>query len=352
MTPASRPRTPETGSATGDLAGLRDRHGVLLTTVLLLFVIVLGLAAAIALVVETGIGLQQLANQALALSAERGQTLARRRQQEGASTRQQPGPVGTAWPCRARGSRTADTGRPRDDALLAIDSPLDSGQVRALRDDLGVSDIEVVVHDRVVAATSQSADEQPTADATMRRPTRQSSDGRLVRYVTIGTDRGWDTPVAILAISDDPLAGSDRALTRTRLLTLLLVMLVGGGMAVRRGPRPDPTDQRPDDDDVGDRGGRPRTPFPCPRPSGRGRRPALATPGRSGFHRSRRSAGGIHRPGAGAATGNRPSAVSVDPAQPGPRARRAPATLVRARREHAGERGVADGHCRSGDGGV
>lgn len=61
----------------------------LLPKVLLAAVAVLTVAAIVTLVVETEIARQQLSNEALALSNDRGETQARRVQQERASTRQQ-----------------------------------------------------------------------------------------------------------------------------------------------------------------------------------------------------------------------------------------------------------------------
>lgn len=290
-------------------AQLPRASSTLLPKVLMVSVAVLTVAAIITLVVETGIARQQLADEALALSNERGETLARRVQQEGASTRQQlltlvqqlqlaapdgaeperdlletlaltrisgdraevagiidvrsgalcaslPGRPGLADPGPLIFSRLGATPEsstrvvPTTDdgyalvhaqtlgrlefgpSLLAIGYPLDDGRARSLRDDLGVDDVEVVVDGTVVAATSPSTDGGPAADTEVRQQTQHAPDGRLVRYVTIGTERGWDTPAVIGVISDDPLAGLDRALTRTRLLTLGLLVLVGAGLAL------------------------------------------------------------------------------------------------------------------------
>ena len=281
----------------------------LLPKVLLAAVAVLTVAAIITLVVETGIARQQLSDEALALSNDRGETLARRVQQEGASTRQQlltlvqqlqldtrdeaeleRGLLETLALTRVSGDRAEVAGiidvrsgalraslpgraalldpgpltfsllgaTPEsstrvvpitDDgyalvhvqtlgrlelgpSMLAIGYPLDDGRARSLRDDLGVDDVEVVVDGTVVAATSHPADGRPAADPEVRQQTQQASDGRLVRYVTIGTERDWDTPAFIGVISDDPLAALNRALTRTRLFTLALLIVVGAGLAL------------------------------------------------------------------------------------------------------------------------
>ncbi len=288
---------------------LAREPSTLLPKVLLASVTVLIVAAVVTLVVETGIARQQLADEALALSNERGDTLARRVQQEGATTRQQlltlvqqlllaapdeaelersllqslaltrvsgdRAEVGAIIDVRSGAVRASLPGRPvladpgpltvsllgatpesstrvvptTDDghalvhvqtfgrlelgpSLLAIGYPLDDGRARSLRDDLGVDDIEVVVDGAVVAATSPPTDGRPAADVEERQQTQHAPDGRLVRYVTIGTERDWDTPAVIGVISEDPLAGLDRALTRTRLLTLGLSVLVGAGLAL------------------------------------------------------------------------------------------------------------------------
>jgi len=107
----------------------------------------------------------------------------------------------------------------------------------------GVQGIEVVVDGEVVATTLRAeratgdADSAPGPDLVplgawqQLRTTQQTEDGRLVRYIAIGSDRAWDTPATIGLVAGDQLAGLGGGLARTRLLMALLLFAVGGGMA-------------------------------------------------------------------------------------------------------------------------
>lgn len=289
--------------------GVTSRDGPhLLPRVVLAFVGVLLVAALLAVLVETGLARQQVADEALELTTERGAALARRIQQEGTSTRQQlltlsqqlqldarddagtdrvlletlaltrvsgtraeigaivdlgagqvraslPGRTALADPGPLTRERLGSTPESstrivptRSDgyalvhvqavrrldasaSLLAIGYPLDDGRARVLRDDLGVDAVEVVVDGSVVASTAPAGERTPVGDPDRRGVTQQATDGRLVRYVAIGSQRGWDTPAAIGVVSDDPLGALGRSLTRTRLLTVAIVILVGGVVA-------------------------------------------------------------------------------------------------------------------------
>lgn len=280
----------------------------LLPRMLLAFVGVLLVAALVAVIVETGLARQQVADEALELTTERGAALARRIQQEGASTRQQlltlsqqlqldardeagmdrilletlaltrvsgaRAEIGAIVDLRAGQVRAALPGRTaladpgpltlellgstpesstrvvptrpggyalvhvqavrRLDAgasLLAIGYPLDDGRARVLRDELGVDGVEVIVDGAVVASTASAGDRTPVGDPGLRGVTQEATDGRLVRYVPIGTQRGWDTPAAMGVVSEDPLGALGRSLDRTRLLTVAILILVGGAVA-------------------------------------------------------------------------------------------------------------------------
>lgn len=287
-------------------AGSDGAH--LLSRVLLAFVGVLVVAALVAVIVETGLARQQVADQALELTTERGAALARRLQQEGTSTRQQlltlsqqlqldardeagmdrvlletlaltrvagaRAEIGAIVDLRAGQVRAALPGRTaladpgpltlevlgstpesstrvvptRSDgyalvhvqavrrldegaSLLAIGYALDDARAELLRDELGVDGIEVVVDGAVVAATAPAGDRRPVGDPSIRGTTQEAADGRLVRYVSIGTERGWDTPAAIGVVSEDPLGALGRSLARTRVLTVAILVLVGGVVA-------------------------------------------------------------------------------------------------------------------------
>lgn len=297
------------GTPGGPGEGARGNGPRLLPRLLLAFVAVLLVAAVVAVIVETGLARQQVADEALELTTERGAILARRIQQEGASTRQQlltlsqqlqldardeagmdrvlletlaltrvsgaraeigaiidlragqvraalpgrtaladPGPLalellGTTpesstrvVPTRADGYALIHVQAVRrldaSASLLAIGYPLDDGRARLLREDLGVDGIEVVVDGAVVASTAPAADRTPVGDPSVRGATQEATNGRLVRYVPIGSERGWDTPAAIGVISADPLGALGRSLDRTRLLTVAIAILVGGVVAL------------------------------------------------------------------------------------------------------------------------
>lgn len=119
--------------------------------------------------------------------------------------------------------------------LLVAGFALDTVAARRYLEQTGVDTVELVVDGAVVARAGGAAD---TVDATApaagwerARQTQRLEDGRLVRYVALGADRPWDTPAAIGLIIDDPLSPLDGALARTRFAMLLLLMVVGGGLA-------------------------------------------------------------------------------------------------------------------------
>lgn len=115
--------------------------------------------------------------------------------------------------------------------LLLAGFPLDRLTARRYLQETGVDAVELVVDGAVVAASD------PTR--TGRRPLGEwrgsepeiLDDGRLVRYVSVGADRPWDTPAAIGLVSDDPLAGLAGTLVRTSATALTLLLVLGGGLA-------------------------------------------------------------------------------------------------------------------------
>lgn len=123
--------------------------------------------------------------------------------------------------------RLTDTPR-----LLVTGFALDRLSSRRYLVQTGVDEVELVVAGEVVAATdAERIGGTPAGRWAGTRDTQVLDDGRLVRYVALGADRPWDTPAAIGLISDDPLAGLAGVLTRTRLATLVLLLVVGGALA-------------------------------------------------------------------------------------------------------------------------
>ncbi len=118
-----------------------------------------------------------------------------------------------------------------DVRLLVLGYPLVDSTAFRYRDDVGVDDVEIVVDGRVVASTTHHLGAGPSGDPSLGRVTQQLPDGRLIRYVTLGSDRPWDTPAHVGLVSDDPLAALDGALAQTRLLMVALLLVIGAGLA-------------------------------------------------------------------------------------------------------------------------
>jgi signal transduction histidine kinase len=117
-------------------------------------------------------------------------------------------------------------------ALHVIGVPLDDQQARDFARRTGVDDVEIVVGDTVIASTTGRNQEGALEDPGLVRTTQDLDDGRLIRYRALGADRPWDHPTAIGLIVDDPLAELDAALARTRVLVILLMVAVGGALAL------------------------------------------------------------------------------------------------------------------------
>jgi len=115
--------------------------------------------------------------------------------------------------------------------LLVTGFPLNGIAARRYLEQTGVDEIELVVANKVVAATTPDrVGGRPLGRWDDNRATQRLTDGRLVRYVTLGADRAWDTPAAVGLITDDPLVTLDAALSRTRVLMVLLLLVVGGAI--------------------------------------------------------------------------------------------------------------------------
>jgi signal transduction histidine kinase len=128
--------------------------------------------------------------------------------------------------------------------LLVAGYAINELALRRWARETGIDGIEVVVDGEVVATTLRTVrtvgdDDGPTeaevpaplGDWEASRTTQRLEDGRLVRYIPIGTDRAWDTPAAIGLVPADQLAVLGGGLARTRLLMALLLLAVGGTMA-------------------------------------------------------------------------------------------------------------------------
>jgi signal transduction histidine kinase len=117
-------------------------------------------------------------------------------------------------------------------ALYVIGHPLDDGLARDVVRRTGVDDVEIVVGRTVVASTTGRTGQEALKEPGQARTTQDLDDGRLIRYLVLGADRPWDRPTAIGLIVDDPLAGLDSGLARTRAFVILLMVAVGGALAL------------------------------------------------------------------------------------------------------------------------
>lgn len=116
--------------------------------------------------------------------------------------------------------------------LLVTGFPLNNIAARRFLQQTGVDEVELVVDGEVVAATDGAFEGRAPLGAWDRyRETQRVEDGRLVRYVGLGATRPWDTPAAVGLITDDPLGALDGALARTRILMVVLLLVIGGGLA-------------------------------------------------------------------------------------------------------------------------
>ncbi len=116
--------------------------------------------------------------------------------------------------------------------LIATGYALDASTARRFVAQTGVDQVELVVDGAVVATTDPQEGPGPVGDWERSMSTQQLDDGRLVRYVAIGSDRPWDAPSSVGLITDDPLAALDGALAQTRLLMVALLLAVGGALAI------------------------------------------------------------------------------------------------------------------------
>jgi signal transduction histidine kinase len=121
--------------------------------------------------------------------------------------------------------------------VLVVGSTLDDEYARDVRDLVGVGDVELVVDGRVVATTDRG--DEPRAAATdpagdVREPDVHPTDrgDRLVQYLPIAAEDAWGRPAHVGLLLDDPLGPLDARLARYRALMVLLLLLVGGVLAI------------------------------------------------------------------------------------------------------------------------
>jgi signal transduction histidine kinase len=119
--------------------------------------------------------------------------------------------------------------------LLAVGYALDDRRADILRAATGADDVEVVVDGRVVASTSSStrgvSGTVPAADWLAHETVQETREGRLVRYVPLTAEGVWSHAAAVGLVTVDPLAALDDRLARTRVLTSLLLLALGAGLA-------------------------------------------------------------------------------------------------------------------------
>jgi signal transduction histidine kinase len=120
-------------------------------------------------------------------------------------------------------------GRP---LLLVTGYPLDHSRAARVAAVTGVDDVQLIVGDEIVATSSaRDGGDAVLGDPSRQRVTQQLPDGRLARYVAIGTDHAWGEQAAIGLVLDDPLEVLDQRLVRTRALMVALLLAIAGSLA-------------------------------------------------------------------------------------------------------------------------
>jgi signal transduction histidine kinase len=116
--------------------------------------------------------------------------------------------------------------------LHVIGDPLNDQYARGIKERTGVDGVEIVVDGTVVASTTGRDGQRAQGDPSQVRTTQDLRDGALIRYRALGADRPWDHDTAIGLIVDNPLAELDEGLARTRAFVILLMVAVGGALAL------------------------------------------------------------------------------------------------------------------------
>lgn len=125
--------------------------------------------------------------------------------------------------------------RRTDDAprLLAVGYDLDDERARDLARLTGVEAVEIVVEGRVIARSDRARQDGsvPVGDPTRGGRTQVVDDGRVVRYVSVGAARRWDTPAAIGLIEPSPVLTIQPLLAQVRRTAVVVLLAVGAVLA-------------------------------------------------------------------------------------------------------------------------
>jgi signal transduction histidine kinase len=116
--------------------------------------------------------------------------------------------------------------------LHVIGDPLNDQYARGIKQRTGVDAVEIVVEGTVVASTTGRNGQRAQGEPSQVRTTQDLLGGALIRYRALGADRPWDHDTAIGLIVDNPLAALDEGLARTRAFVILLMVAVGGALAL------------------------------------------------------------------------------------------------------------------------
>lgn len=120
-----------------------------------------------------------------------------------------------------------------DPRLLVVGYPLDDARAQSYARLTGVDAVEVVVDGRVVASTPGiGAEGVPAGDVDRIGVTQVLDDGSVLRYVAIGSDRTWDHAAVVGLLQSSPFVGVEALLLRARIGTFVVLLVIGGGLAV------------------------------------------------------------------------------------------------------------------------
>lgn len=126
--------------------------------------------------------------------------------------------------------------RRTDDAprLLAVGYELDDERARDLARLTGVEAVEIVVEGRVIARSDRAlpaGGSVPVGDPTRGGRTQVVDDGRVVRYVSVGAARRWDSRAAIGLIEPSPALTIQPLLAQVRRTAVVVLLAVGAVLA-------------------------------------------------------------------------------------------------------------------------
>lgn len=116
--------------------------------------------------------------------------------------------------------------------VLAVGSPLDGTFARDVRDLIGVGEVEVIVDGEVVTSTLAGPTTTPSGDLTREGVQPATDQDLLVQYLPLAVDDGWSVDTQVGLLTADPLAPLDARLGIYRAWMLLLLLVVGGVVAL------------------------------------------------------------------------------------------------------------------------